>query len=955
MSFRRMIVFGLLLSVTVSCSYFLKEEPEKSNVYNLKLSEKEGVSCVKDNNQLLSDYFDLQRDDQQIATDLRKMKKCLQDAINLFTRHVKGSQQNFYSAQEIHDFLNIAFDGYDFPLDFMQEAFLLKNSLLGGRVDVVSKEEIKQLPIYIDYIYESLAELAPERHFLFSRAKSKDIAGFEKAVSKFEKVLDQFKKLPRKTSGYFDYDGAVRLVKYFLADDVDMDKWDKTFDLVNSLQSLLSVGKLGAVQSQKLPQVISNLSQLYMAHMQFFKFVEDEYVFKDLSTIFTFPGLVMRLVDHPNIFTDEKLQALASTQKRLLGGVRKAAQQAPHGKIPLSYVSDLVLTLSRIGSIPDYIQAETLQEMIPQLFDRWLRFKECGNSSCYVQSLTAENVDVLQKYIDEWNERQTWINQSGLDSGSPKTRKYFVRTLQRMRAQRSSNVDSFLQVLSQVSHVHWEKYVVIGDNKLTYKDLVLFNKLYTLAHLFIRPFNNNSNKASLTDYYLNSQQAQDFYKWLRPLALDLKLGDPRSLNAGKNALIEINLFGSNSTDPDKLNFSEAIEYFEIAISTGLKSVDIMKNHFVECRRKDLPLDIFEYERFDALCYRPLFYQKHEDLVLSSMPKLVQYLNNHSKADRKVYLNYLERAARQGMIVDEPFDTDAFRMMGSISQYAESLFLRFDEDKNDILATEEITAGLKHIVPNIKELIRTSTLTPTEISQLYKAFPDFEENLILFIFKNKQVPGLLTAVDSFSSTAGVAQLKVFKAETYLLPSTLKRLQATREDVLLVISALSGFNRANRIKSFSKFFFENELEFDKGVKDEKDPTVDKLSRLAQCSENVTGPLRQWIVDNQDKFWKDALVVAEIKTSRVKIFGWQVFDGDAKVDKSDTPRLKEDGIFGGWQGSVTKKFVELLLKEPTFSAVCTLPYLEEVHDVSEYQDVYSYEARGKMVIRMQRRDPY
>lgn len=940
MSFRQSIVLGLIWSMTVSCSYFFKEEPEKSNVYNLKLSDKAGVSCVKNNSALLRDYFNLDRENQQISKDIRDMKKCLREAVNLFTRHVKGAQKNVYTTQEIHDFLNIAFDGYDFPLNFMQEAFLLKTSLLGGRPDVVTNDEIQKLPVYIDFVYESLAELSEERHFLFSKTKSEDLAGFEKASAKLISIIAKFKDLPRKSSGDFDYDGAVRLVKYFFSSDVDADKWDQTFDIVNSIQALVAVGKVGTISAQKLPQVLSNLGQFYLGYIQFHKFVKDESVFKDLSTVFTFPGLIMRIVEHSDIFTIEKIQALSSTQKKILDGIRSATTKASQGKIPLSYVSDLVSTLSRTNAIPEYIQANTLHQMIPQLFDRWLRFKECGNSSCYTQSLTSENVDVLQNYINEWIERQVWINNQPWDPARLRTRKYFVRNLQRMRQDRTSNIDSLIEVLSQVTHVHWEKYVVVGDNKLTYKDLTLFNQLYTLGHLFMRPFNNNGNKLSLSEYFLNSQQAQEFYNWLRPLALDLKLGDPRSLTSGKNAVMEINLFGSHSAEPDKMNFSEALEYFELAISTGLKSVDIMKNNFQNCRRKDIPLDVFGYERFDALCYRPLFYQQHEEIMISTLPKLLSYLKSDPKADRRLFLNYLERASRQGLMVDEPFDTDAFRMMSSISQYAESLFLRFDTDKNDVLATEEISAGLKHIVPNIKELIRGSTLSQTEINQLYKAFPTFEEDLILYIFKNKKVPGLLTAVDSFSSTSGVAQLKAFKAETYLFPSALKRLQATREDVLLVMSALSAFNHANRIKSFNKFFFDQELVFDKGLKAEDDPIVYKLASLVQCSDDVNSPLRQWIVDNQSKFWKEALVIAEVKSSYVQV----------KVDTKD--------LYGGWQGAVTKKFVELLLKEPTFSAVCSLPYIEEVHDISRLQDIKTctvVSAGPASAISCKERDPY
>ncbi|MBY0383664.1 hypothetical protein K2X05_00770, partial [bacterium] len=725
MCFRRALGLGLILFITSSCSYFFKNEPKRSNVYQLTLGEKAEVSCVKDNSRLLKQYFNIEGEDQQIAQDLQKMKRCIKDAVLLFAKHTQGAQKDLYTAQEVHDFLSIAFDSYSYPIDFMEQAFLLKFSLLGGDELTVSKKEVQQLPIYIDFIYDSLATLASDRRFLFAKTKSTDLKGFEAASVRFQKVVDSFNKLPRKTSGLFDYDGAVRLAQYFFSEDADMDHWGKTFILVNSLQSLLSVGKEGSIEIQKLPGVLSNLAELFLGYMQFHKFVSDEHVLKDLSTVFTFPGLLMRIVDHPNVFTDEKIAALNATQDKLLAPLKRAILQAPKQTIPLTYVSELVFTLSQIGSIPDYIQVKTLQEMIPQLFGRWLTRKGC--ESCDTESFTAENVDVLSGYITEWSERQLWMNNRKGDLDSKITRKYLVRSEYRKRTNRSGNINSFLSVLAQVNHVHWEKYVIIGDSTLTYKDLVIFNQLYTLGHLFVRPFNNNSSKLNLSDYFLDSDQAQNFYKWIRSLVIDLKLGDPRSRTTGSQALTEINLFGSNSMDPKKLDFAEAIEYFEMAISTGLKSVEIMKNQFVECRLVNEPVDVFGYQRFDANCYRPLFYKQHEELMLSSMPKLVWYLNNHSKADRRVYLNYLERAARQGLIVDEPFETDAFRLMGAISQYAESLFLRFDKDKNDVLTIDEINTGFKHIVPNIREVIKP--LIPQDlVNQLYKSFPKFEQDI-----------------------------------------------------------------------------------------------------------------------------------------------------------------------------------------------------------------------------------
>jgi hypothetical protein len=958
MSFRQSIVFGLLLISTASCSYFFKEQKEPSNVYELTLDEKAGVSCIKDNSRLLREYFELKRDNNEMALELGKMKKCLKEAINLFVRHTKGAQQETYSTTEIHDFLSVAFDSYNYPLDFMQEAIVLKHSLLGGAIDSVTKDEIRKLPIYIDYVYDALAYHVPDRHLLFSKTKSDDFAGFLPARERFRKTVEKFKTLPRKANGIFDYDATVRLIKYFFDNQADMAEWDKTFELVNSLQALLSVGQVGQLEIQKLPSTVSNLSELYLGYIEFHKFLQDDSIFRDLSTVFTFPGLVTRIVKNPEVFTDATVEIAVDTQRQILKGVKDAASIAPQGKISLAYASDLITTLHKIGSIPDYIQPSTLQLMMPELFGCWLSQKgNCSQRLRDVQSLTVENIEILEKFSIEWKERQLWINKRMSQSKLASTKNGFINHARIAKEVNSQNIKSFLDVLSKVNHVHWEDYVVIGEKKINYKDLVIFNKLYTLGHLFTRPFNGNASKINLSEYYLDYAQSQFFYDWLRPLALDLKLGDPRSRTSGGQAMIEINLFGSNSSEPDKLNFSEALEYFEISISTGLKSVEIMENEFIECRLKDLPKDVFGYYRFDAPCYRNIFYTNHEKILFSTLPRLLNYLNNDPNADRVVMLNYLERAGRQGLIVDDPIETDAFRMMGSIIQYAESLFLRFDTDRSDVITQEELKAGFRHIVPNIRELIKSS-LQEKEAKDLYRFFPNFEENLITYVIKHQEVPALLSSVEGY----GTAELFAFRKWVDLMPSWLTRVQVKREDIVLVISALSMFSRTNRIKALRKLFDDYEIDFDKGINDLDHVAVREIVRLLQCSTFLDQQLKVWLVRNQDLYWKDVLTIKEVRSEEWSVFGIK-FGGNSKEDARDSLSAKTRralDLQSRWQGPVVDKLVQLVHDEPSLGPYCTLPFMEGVNNISPQQDAKKFECAtgggiGGLCVEKVYRTPY
>ncbi len=916
MSFRQWALLIFVVATTASCSYFFKEEQEPGTVYKISLNEKAGVSCIHENGRVLREYFRMERDDRVIVSDLKRMKGCVKSAVDLFVRHTKGAQQDTYTAKEIHDFLTSVFDSYNFSLSFMQEAMALKYSLLGGSTEQVSKNEIRHLNVYIDYMYDALIELAPDRHRLFSKAQDGEMHEFERSSANLQRVIGNFKNLPRKTQGDFDYDSFVRLIQYVFDSETDWDHWEKSFDLVNSLQALLTVGQLGKIEISKLPDVLSDLGKLFLGYIQFHKYVKEEYVLKDLSAVFMFPGLITRIVEHHEVFTNERVDALVKTQDRIANGLKSALQRVPENKIPLSYFDVLIQTLHRIGSIPEAIHEDTLQKMMPELFGCWLSdTRDCRlESQREVQSFSQISIDVLQRFTAQWKERQLWINSQFPDHKLRVNKKSFVQSMFRSRSRRSDNINNLLSIVAQVNHLHWEEYVVIGERSINYKDLVIFNQIHTLNHIFLRPFNNNASKANLSDYYLSSVNSQFFYDWFRPLALDLKMGDPRSRTSGIQAMLEINIFGSSSSKPDQFDFAEVVEYFQIAISTSNRSVHIMTSEMQDCHTIATPPDVFGYERFNANCVREKMEDTKGDLILSTQPKLRHYFATNSTSNLPLFLKALEKSGRQGLIADDPFETDAFRMMGSISQYSESLFLRFDTNEDDVLSPEELERGLKHIVPNIRLLIRAN-LSATELKQI-DGLAQFEKALVTYIIKYKELPGIISKPEGSNLLDKLA----FGNWHNRMPSELNRMQAKREDIILVISALSSFSRVNRLKNLRGLFEKYATDFDKGITNPNEVPIREIMYYLQCSTNLDNELQLWLIAHQDEYWKNVLTVREVRDAN-------------GVERDD---IRDQWITGDWQGLVVNKLLEKVNADQLIGPYCLLPMTSAIRTILDNQEM-------------------
>jgi hypothetical protein len=936
-----LIALLLLLFTTASCSYFFGEKKNKSNTYNLSISEKANVGCIEKNTALLSDYFEMKQDDAQIAAELRDMGTCINDAIKLFVKHTRGGNADSYTPSEIHEFLVSVFKSYSYSFKLMEDAALLKDSLLGGGQYVISKEEVKILPQYVTFVYQALADLAPYRHLLFSQRQTDKWEDFPKASEKLIKVMQRFKNLPQKKSGTFDYAGMVRLAEYFLDDDFKENHWPKTFDLVNSIQALLAKGQRDQVDINKVNPIIDQLVPMYLSYMEFHKFLKDDVslcsqndqdclkqdFFKDFSTVFTFPALVTRLIENPEPFTNRNIEILTSIQMRILNTLRDSLE-ANNG-VSIDYVYDLIATLTRIEALPDFIKASTLNSMAPQFFGFWLSKKPCS-ARCNDIDIRAEQVDALIEIVNGWRERQLWIN-SYAESGQ-----FFRKDQSRGQLKKSKRFTGelldFQEALEAVNHTHWSNYVHIGVNEVNYKDLVIFNKLYTLIKMFLAPFNNNTDKSNVLDYFLTQQQTQYFYEWFRPLGLELKLLDPRSRSSGKQTFIEINLFGSNSSKPTQLDLAEVIEYFEIAISTGQRTDYLMNNKFVKCRQPGT-MDVFNYERLDAICFREEFHAQAHEYFFSTLPLMMNYFSTNKTTEKEeeydFLLKVLEKAGRQGLIANTAVDTDAIRVMSSIIQYGESLFLRFNTEGNDdVITTEELKRAMTHIVPNLKRLIEES-LDPATIKVLYQFFPRFEENLVTYMLRYSEIPGILTAETSLTTGTGLAQLKLFKEWSELAPSWMQKdARVKREDIMLVISGLSAFARVTKVKNLKKIFVDNELQFTKGYSDVNDKVFEAIAAELSCSTLKDQEIRQWLFENQDRYWKETLQYFDVKVGGFNVLGFQFGGTKAQLSSNDIPQT---GLFAGWEGAVTTKLIEHMANDP-IGQFCGLPYIESIHDIQE-----------------------
>jgi hypothetical protein len=261
------------------------------------------------------------------------------------------------------------------------------------------------------------------------------------------------------------------------------------------------------------------------------------------------------------------------------------------------------------------------------------------------------------------------------------------------------------------------------------------------------------------------------------------------------------------------------------------------------------------------------------------------------------------------------ETDTFRLMSSIAQYAESLFLRFDKDRNDIIGREELSVALKHIAPPVRTLIYDSLDNDPGLRDLiYNWFPQFEVSLLTYMLEKKSIPGILTAVTTIEASLPFLELAAFKEWNDRMPDWIKgEVNITRNDILFVVSSLAYYNRVSRLKKLRVLFWDNDFLFEDGIKDPNAQIFNDIIFELGCSSNLEPVLRKWLFENQKDYW-----IKEKADTVLNLFGNTLLNG------SDIPGNQ---WVPNWADAVYYEMLRLLYDEKTISPYCNLPYLYSI----------------------------
>ncbi len=228
---------------------------------------------------------------------------------------------------------------------------------------------------------------------------------------------------------------------------------------------------------------------------------------------------------------------------------------------------------------------------------------------------------------------------------------------------------------------------------------------YALSVYATGPTLNTGKTAQKSDL---SEMTKDFYQILRAW----KLAHPKmtTMEMAIKRFREANLFMPTSNGDSYMDTVEGTYYLSYLISSSAFSNRVFDQ--VSKNSRDwsgcpiVGVDDLDQPAFAADCFRRVYFG-FPGAFWQNFPGLRVAYEGMSVAQRALLAQSMEAAARRGGYSEKPigpFDIDSF---AALPHYVESLIIRFDEDRNQILSKREL---LDRAYPVFRETLATTAGT-----------------------------------------------------------------------------------------------------------------------------------------------------------------------------------------------------------------------------------------------------
>ncbi len=665
-----------------------------------------GYSCVGQIPRHLERYVWDELNDSQIT----EFVQCLQKAFTTFVQLTRGKDKEAYAPEEIRRFLQ-AYFLRERPItdELMNEFMVIKQVLVGGEVDIITRPEITELIEFLEDVRREAIRIRPYIKYLNPKLiLNQDPSEIGARLQEANEILRQAIRVLtlRLQGGQKDYSfahlatlmtefrGFVRWDEHF-KNTIPVAAWIEFFKTFKA--TTVNPQNVEMMRMNEWAPFLQTFVRWYLAYIQYRVGVAEQPVLRGVG-----------------------LQNTLHLGHTLFDLAEEAVHRQPNKVLTIAQVNSLVASAQKLGWLPARVRAQSVEKFTRALIDRVFADEKAVAGRNQGEGVSLQTLTLARYEFYRWAYIQMQLDQRynperNANGGVPSLHSNFfipAHVQNKLRNMRDADWEHFLKIrtltrplfnsnLSRATVAHPTDSQQQDPLEHGFHNLSVMNLLRSSVGLLFRGYGEMPGRRWDWNSTLKSESLQAFYEDIRDLAVDLTLADPRVENTGARAFIEGNLFTFSGdgvafdVNRSRLTFVEAMELLALLYSGGQMSTDAYKALKDKC--KNGPAD----GNGDAMIERACVLERVPEMIElygANLPGMHQYVRTAPVEERfTLAKNILDSAFSPKSRVEgvppesriEWVERSELAIVAVVLHYLEAVTIRFDANRDGVLTSDEL--------------------------------------------------------------------------------------------------------------------------------------------------------------------------------------------------------------------------------------------------------------------------
>ncbi len=684
------------------------------------------TACLNNAGERIGKYLDGKTD----PSDIEIMFQCADDSIQLFLDRTKTNTPGNYQPQELRNFLEKYFIGEDkISNALMLETMEFKRSIVGGRGDLLTADELRSLRRIIWGIREQLLKLAPFRPLTLETLGALPREKQDDVLRALSQSMADFGALLSQTAADYPTSRLEGLLREFerVFPGETLRKFVARINLVRAVKPVLLGTSQDQFRPEEWPRFLVTLVKLFGVY------VKSNPLMPDADGNYPI-----------NTGCGEGRQKLTDAAMGIFALLENSIRY--HGTLEMIPFIELDRVIDSLapGDL-GLVRPITAKRVMRPVFRRLLSGLNEGFLGREAEGITLLGLERARRAFLDWSDNQQFIEGVYAELGrfdcndSSNRPRYSWQEIEVVSIEKAMGVSrpeelsprtqaavqAFRSVISGARPLQGQAGVKLEIDALNPQNRHTFNSLANINWLSVgfvlgqqgyREKKNDSIRRALGNMdALVSSELDQLYDDIRDVGVDLQFLDPNSGAGGGSRFRDGNLFTYAGNGDALLDLHEAVQLLAFLMSGKDASSDLHKLLVGRCA--NIPGGIFGTKLVEKRCFFERVFAEYGE-YFRHLPGFVAYLNGLKAENRTQILEALIRIAKAGRPFPEYMEILDTDTVSVLPHYIESVYLLFDEDRSGRLETDEALQAFVRFETILKSLANDPSMSRKDLQALF---------------------------------------------------------------------------------------------------------------------------------------------------------------------------------------------------------------------------------------------